>query len=244
MRMEYIAAERTLIRAESLALALNDFDTLSRLYMPLQEARRQRRQRCGEGMVNLRLIARGADDPAIDPEKLIERYPQGQLLIAGWGSIEPAKRFRQLQRERNLYVETFLAAAYPDEDPSLGLLIAVFPSADSPVPPPRSAQVIDRLPMPRGGFVLRESVLPEPRMGDDQTYALVMSFWEAMHAPLLHSADETVDLIEKMDAYRKVIAVDYACEMAHQSLSFAARAYHRALVGRSLPDAVPSTALR
>ena len=32
-----------------------DWDTLARLYMPLQEARRQRRQRCGEGTVALDL---------------------------------------------------------------------------------------------------------------------------------------------------------------------------------------------
>src|SRR5438552_3365286 len=58
-RMEYLAAEATLVKAEALALAQGDFDTLGRLYMPLQEARRQRRQRCGEGVVCLDLIAPG-----------------------------------------------------------------------------------------------------------------------------------------------------------------------------------------
>src|SRR5438105_454775 len=89
MRMEYLAAEDSLAQAEQLALAARDFDTLARLYMPLQEARRQRRQRCGEGVVRLDLIANGPSDQP-DPDRIIAEIPHGQLLIAGWGSIEPA----------------------------------------------------------------------------------------------------------------------------------------------------------
>ena len=59
IRMEYLAAERTLVEAEEIARRERDFDTLGRLYMPLQETRRQRRQRCGEGIVRLDLIAQG-----------------------------------------------------------------------------------------------------------------------------------------------------------------------------------------
>src|SRR5437868_14367495 len=90
MRMDYIAAEPSLVRAEELALTSEDFETLARLYMQLQEARRQRRQRCGEGIVRLDLIARGPDDHSIDARESVEKYPQGQLLVAGWGSIQPA----------------------------------------------------------------------------------------------------------------------------------------------------------
>ena len=50
MEMEYLKAERVLADAESQAWAGQAWDVLSRLYLPLQEARRQRRQRCGEGM--------------------------------------------------------------------------------------------------------------------------------------------------------------------------------------------------
>src|SRR3954468_9844829 len=86
MRTEYLEAEATLASAEADAWAARDFDTLSRLYMPLQEARRQRRQRCGEGKVVLDLVATGPDD-ALDAEQLIGRFPHGQLLIAGWGTL-------------------------------------------------------------------------------------------------------------------------------------------------------------
>ena len=47
MATDYLRAEATLVQAEQLAIQTGDFDTLSRLYMPLQEARRQKRQRCG-----------------------------------------------------------------------------------------------------------------------------------------------------------------------------------------------------
>src|SRR5437773_3665545 len=106
MRMDYLRAESTLVQAERIAIALEDSDTLARLYMPLQETRRQRRQRCGEGAVRLDLIASGPGEEP-DPEEIIARYPQGQLLVAGWGSIAPAQRVRELQRQRALYVETF-----------------------------------------------------------------------------------------------------------------------------------------
>src|SRR5436190_14288989 len=104
MRTEYLDAEATLAGAEADAWAARDFDTLSRLYMPLQEARRQRRQRCGEGVVALDLIASGPDDH-IDGRHIVENYPHGQLLVAGWGTIEPALTVRALQREHELYLE-------------------------------------------------------------------------------------------------------------------------------------------
>src|ERR1041384_5628926 len=83
MATNYWAAEKILARAEQIAFEQREFETLPRLYMPLQEARRQRRQRCGEGIVHLGLIANSATD-SISAEKIIEQYPFGQLLIAGW----------------------------------------------------------------------------------------------------------------------------------------------------------------
>src|SRR4051795_13373671 len=82
---DYIGAEAALVEAETLATRGEDYDTLARLYMPLQEARRQRRQRCGEGIVKLDLIAKSAND-GVDPAAIVEKYPHGQLLVAGWGT--------------------------------------------------------------------------------------------------------------------------------------------------------------
>ena len=88
METRYLEAERVLAGAEKIAWEVRDWDTLSRLYMPLQEARRQRRQRCGEGIVALDLVAEGASDE-VDPAQVLANYPHGQLLVAGWGSIKP-----------------------------------------------------------------------------------------------------------------------------------------------------------
>src|SRR5215204_1439736 len=106
MAMDYLGAEAALAEAERAAWAARDWDTLARLYMPLQEARRQRRQRCGEGAVTLDLLAGGANDH-VDGRRIIENYPHGQLLVAGWGSAGPAIQIRRLQAEHNLFVETF-----------------------------------------------------------------------------------------------------------------------------------------
>jgi hypothetical protein len=56
-----------------------------------------------------------------------------------------------------------------------------------------------------------------------------MSIWEQLHAPFLAAADAQVDPLRRIHAYRRAIEVDYACELAHQKLSAAARevARHR-----------------
>lgn len=221
MRMEYLACERTLVRAETIALERADFDTLARLYMPLQECRRQRRQLCGEGVVKLDLLAAGQDD-TLKPEQIIADYPHGQLLVAGWGSIEPALRLRQLQSERALYVETFLAAVYPVGD---ALAVAIVPTADVALPA-ADDQSIDQLAsrLPAHSIVMHANALPrgEPR-GDGATYANTMSMWERLHLPFLSIADTQADPVRKIQGYRRSIEVDYACELAHQKLADVAK---------------------
>ncbi|HWP39597.1 MAG TPA: hypothetical protein VNL70_01635 [Tepidisphaeraceae bacterium] len=225
-RTEYLRAERTLMQAESLALSLGDFDTLARLYMPLQEARRQRRQYCGEGVVCLDLIAAGPDD-RVDGRRVVENYPHGQLLVAGWASIQPALEVRRLQLEHELYVETFLAASYPLGDERV---VVIVPLEDLPLPPAeprRTADELLKLLSPHC-ILLRESQLPQGvRRGDAHSFSQVMSLWERLHAPFLAAADATDDPLKRIQAYRRTIQVDYACELAHQKLSDTARALAR-----------------
>jgi hypothetical protein len=185
--------------------------------MPLQEARRQRRQRCGEGIVALDLIAAGPAD-ALDGRRVVQNYPHGQLLVAGWGTLAPALEVRRLQVEHALYVETFLAAAYPIGD---GRVIVIAPTDDVALPDQRPDSVdhlIQRL--PPHCIVLGQDELPKGvRRGTWQTYAEVMGMWERLHAPFLAAGDAEVDPIRKIEAYRRAIRVDYACELAHQKLS-------------------------
>lgn len=219
--MEYLDAEESLVRAEALALARDDFDTLSRLYMPLQEARRQRRQRCGEGTVKLDFIAKSASQ-LMDVEQIVTQYPHGQLLIAGFGSIEPALRLRDLQRQRKLYVETFLAASYPVGS---GVAVMLVGTGDVKLaePSPRSIDELLRLAPPHS-IVLSETELPPGQQrGDWRTFAHTMGMWERLHLPHLAAADMQHDPRQKIAHYRKTIEVDYACELAHQKLSDVAR---------------------
>jgi hypothetical protein len=67
---------------------------------------------------------------------------------------------------------------------------------------------------------MAENELPRgARTGTWQTYAEVMGMWERLHAPFLASADAEADPLRRIEAYRRVIRVDYACELAHQKLS-------------------------
>jgi hypothetical protein len=225
MHNEYVEAERTLAAAEQQAWDERDFDTLARLYMPLQEARRQRRQKCGEGMVCLDLIANTPED-RIDGRHVVENYPFGQLLVAGWASIEPAKQVRELAAAHNLYLETFLAAVYPTPD---GPVVLVVPGDDVSLPKAggQTADALARV-LPPHCLLLREHEIPPGvRQGTAQTYAQVMAMWERLHTPFLKAADAQLDPISKIESYRRTIRVDYACELAHQRLAEVARALAR-----------------
>lgn len=217
MRMEYLQAEQALVQAEALAIAHKDFDTLARLYMPLQECRRQRRLRCGEGIVCLDLVSNGPEDH-VDGRHVVENYAHGQLLVGGWGTIEPALKVRELQAEHELYLETFLGAVFPTDT---GRAIVIVPLADTklPDPAPRSLEALRKL-LPPECIVLTESELPAgSQKGSAETFAKVMALWEQLHAPFLAAAERASDLLKQIEAYRKTIRVDYACELAHQKLS-------------------------
>jgi hypothetical protein len=218
----YMQAVDTFTLAEAAAWELSAFDSLSRLYLPLQEARRQVRQRCAEGALRLRIRSQ-PDQPTIDADRLLQEIPHGQLLVAGWGSIEPASRVRQIAHRDHLYVETFLAAAFPAVDGAT--IIALIPLADHPLPTtdPRTPDDL-RSALPPHSLVLREEeLIADAARGTTQTYAAVMALWERLHRPFLQSADRETDPIRKMEGYRTTLRVDPACELAHQKLAEAAR---------------------
>ncbi|HMO25753.1 MAG TPA: hypothetical protein PKB10_05740 [Tepidisphaeraceae bacterium] len=225
--MRYLDAERTLEQAEQLARDADDLDTLARLYMPLQETRRQKRQRCGEGIVRLDLIATSPDE-TLDPESIATQYPHGQLLVAGAGTLWPAIRLREIYRERQCYAETFLAASYLLAG---GIAVLIAPTPDVQVPAVSEVSSIDRLVRlaPPHSLVLRAADLPAgAQPGTTQTFAYTMDLWERLARPFLALADATADPRQRIDAYRRTLRVDPACELAHQNLSETARTLLRA----------------
>ena len=221
MAMDYLSAEAILADAAQQALSSADYDLFSRVLLPLQEARRQRRQRCGEGTVCLDLISHGPDAP-LDAEKIVDAFPSGQLLVAGWGSIQPALEIGRLQRERGLYLDTFLAAAYPT-DAGRAVVIAPLPDTALPAPAPRTWDALAAALSPRC-LLLRAADLPSGQQkGTTQTYGRIMDLWEQLHSPFLVQADAADDLQSKIPLYELTISVDYACELAHQRLAQTAR---------------------
>lgn len=227
MAMDYLGAEAALAKAERIALADDDFDALSRLYLPLQEARRQQRQRCGEGIVCLDLCATGPADH-VEARHVLEHYPHGQLLVAGWQSIEPAIKLRALAKEKSLYVETFLGAVYKVENRRL-ILIAPFETSKLPGKCETLAELKSK--SPAGSICISEAELPTgARKGTFETYGQVMSIWERLAAPFLSATDQLMDPRARIDGYRQTIQVDHACELAHQRLSDAAKLLMRTAV--------------
>ena len=93
-------------------------------------------------------------------------------------------------------------------------------------PAPGSPDTLDELiaALPTNSLVRWADELPRgSRPGTTQTYAEVMGLWERLHTPFLAAADAELDPLWKMERYRLAIRVDYACELAHQKLSDAAR---------------------
>ena len=171
-------------------------------------------------MVVLDLIASGPQQQP-DAEQIVSQYPHGQLLVAGWGNIDAAVRVRQMQVERQLYVETFLGATYPTRD---GPAVVLVPLADIQLPRAEATSRLSidefRASLPAYCVVLRTTDLPRgPRKGTWKTYAEVMDLWERLHLPYLQAADAGADPFRKIEGYRRTIEVDYACELAHQKLS-------------------------
>ncbi|HEX8322423.1 MAG TPA: hypothetical protein VF595_00795 [Tepidisphaeraceae bacterium] len=222
---DYLAAERHLVAAEELAWDADHFDALARLYMPLQEARRQRRQTCGDG-VFASVIARSPSDE-IDADALAERHPRGQLIVAGFGSIGPAANLRAIAAQRGLYLDLPLAAAY---DVGGQATVLIVPTADVAPPPAEKVGSIDallRLAPPHSVVVPAAALPPDQPRGDSATFGYAMSLWETLHGPFLGLADSTMDPRQKLIAYRQTIRVDYACEFAHQRFSQTARLLSR-----------------
>ena len=236
MAMQYLDAEKAFVDAEEIALARGDLDTLGRLYFPLQEARRQRRQVCGEGMVWL-------DGPPVKPEEefdaaaLLAESPQGQFLVPGWGDTRPGAAIRREAAERKLYAEAFLAAAFPAGRDG-ALLIALLPFERAELPKPEAVRgnrlALERA-LPAGSVLLDPATIPPRQLGDAGTFAWTMARWEALAAPYLSAANELKSTPDRIAGFRRAIAADYACEKAHQWL--ATTALDAARANRSAVDA-------
>jgi len=190
----------------------SEFETLSRLYMPLQEARRQRRQRCGEGNRLLRFDLLKVLAIQIPVQRVLgEVFFRPASSSPAGPAFNPHWKYAGFSRSSTCNVETFLAAVYPTTE---ARIIAIAPE-NSPLASSRSAsaRIAPAAPPPAHAFLFAatasQGVLARALY---QTYSQVMSMWESLHAPFLAAADAEPDPIKKNHAYRRTIGVDYACE--------------------------------
>ena len=206
MQTDYLAAEATFAEAEQIAWDAKDWNTLSRLYMPLQEARRQKRQIAIEGTIRLDLF-----QEEISAEQLVGEYSRGEFILAGRGTIAPAIALRTAAKGK-LYLEAFLAAVYLIGDRH-AVVVAGLENSSLPLPGEirNIDQLIHRVPA-------HSLILTEPELADE-TPSRIMALWERLHLPFLAAADAEVDPIRRMAAYRQTIQVDNGCELAHQKLA-------------------------
>lgn len=224
MATDYLTARDTLEQAENMAFAGRDWDGLARLYMPLQETRRQIRQRCGEGEVDMGVVVPPGVSPGEFAEDFLATHTHGQYLIAGPGGggsspLAFAGAVRTAARDKRLYVETFLAGCYRVGGDSI---FVVAPTAHT-VLPPGTADSVDALTATPHCLVLPAVELPaRAARGDTGTYGLTMSIWERLAAPHLAAclaASAAVPAGQRIKALKRVIEIDPGCEMAHQVIS-------------------------
>ena len=219
---DYVHAIQLLAWAESVAFKARDFDTLARLYMPLQEARRLFRQRCGEGMFDLHAFS----EPDVDrveeiPEGLDDPIKSlfGQFAFGFFDGPRGSLDYRTLFRASHVYAETFICKRYHGPD---CYYVAFLPDEKARFRPNVSASSLKEIEsaLSIGAFVLKSSDIPRPKAkGDNDTFAFVMSIWERLHAPYLKRARSETDPLRRIELYRETLRVDPACEGAHQELA-------------------------
>jgi hypothetical protein len=210
---DYIGAERLLAQAEAIALADKDWDTLSRLYFPLQESRRQIRTRCAEGGISLDLESTGW-------VAFSDRYTHGQFLVPGEGTTGPGERLRETFRTRGLYAEAFLALSV--SLPNGARIVAATPNPSRLTPTATSLEHVQRQ-LPPHSIVVGVSSPNGETQNFPPTPASTTSLWQQLHLPFLALADAMPVSEPKLHAYRRVLDVDYACELAHQNAAAVAR---------------------
>lgn len=102
--MEYLDAEQLCLSALAAAKAAGDFDRYSRIVLPLQEARRQRRQIAADAGVAV------LGEPRRTADQILDAHRQGCLLLIDPPySADDEAAIRRLAAERKLYIEVLRA---------------------------------------------------------------------------------------------------------------------------------------
>ncbi len=100
VKTDYLACERLCLEALRASEAAKDYQRIARILMPLQEARRQRRQNAADAGVAL------LGEPRRSPEKILDEHSTGCLMLLDPPyTSEDVDVVRRLALERECHVE-------------------------------------------------------------------------------------------------------------------------------------------
>ena len=169
--------------------------------MPLQEARRQRRQRCGEGVVALDLIAQGPHDDRRRPTdrgefsaRAAARRRVGVDRAGGSGSA-PSGGARAVRRDVSRGGRIPSAARRRSSSchwTMRNCRRAISTRSRTWKSSCRNHSLVAE----------RSAIVNGQRKGTPQTFGEVMALWERLHAPFLAEADAERDLVRQIERYR------------------------------------------
>ena len=100
----YLDCERQCLEALCLAKNNGDWSTVTRIILPLQEARRQRRLIAAAGTIRL-----GTTDLPDDPQSWLDRLQTGCLVVTHPHNRQTACRLEALARDQDRYVEVLFS---------------------------------------------------------------------------------------------------------------------------------------
>lgn len=226
-RMDYLTCEVKCLQALVLARREQDWDSYSRILLPLQESRRQRRMIAAEAIIRL-----GSTDLPADPESWLIALPEGCIVVTHPHTLEDAKLLRDTAWRRRLYVEV-LYADNPASDPIWKLTTFDGPSATcyKPAPPAawidrwlsHSASAPGSSPAP-GSSESADSAGPRLQLSTSPADWFLDAAEALGDATLeLAQAHPYASPAEKVDALRRCLDSVTDHEIIHQELASAAR---------------------
>jgi hypothetical protein len=113
-RTDYLACERLCEQALALAIDADDFDRVSRIVLPLQEARRQRRQIASEAGVMV------LGEPRQTPEQILQAHEAGCFMLIGPPyDADDVTALRRQAADRGRFIEALLV----DQPTLVGLFL-------------------------------------------------------------------------------------------------------------------------
>jgi hypothetical protein len=130
-RMDYLACESLCEAALGVAKAQRDWAYYSRILLPLQESRRQRRMVAAEGVIRL-----GTGTEGGGVSIWLNHLPAGCLVVTHPHTRAEAARLQREARERRLFVEVLLAESKSTDGVwRIGTFAGPAASIDVPAPP-------------------------------------------------------------------------------------------------------------